>query len=415
MHKIIYMQIKIPSNLNKISKDIIFNIIANLIPVAVLQLIVLPYIANELGDEKNGQFLTVLALLHFIVPITSNSLSTARLLLNQKYQEDKITGDFNLWLSLYAVLNIGLVVIGCLFYFNKINTIDIISICLLSVVWMIKDYLLVEFRLFLTYSKILINNLFLTLGLLIGAYLFNFFSHWYIIFICGYSVAFMHAVLSTSLLREPFGKTEKFKHLSNVIIKLVAANILGMLAVNMDRLLLFPLAGGAIVSIYFSASIIGKIVTLISSPISNVFLSYFVRIKQLTMKNLYGLLILSGILGIMAYGVILLISPLLLRLLYPQWWAESLKYIYITSGISSIELIVALTTPLLLRFNGVNMQMKIQTIYFLLYAVCGLLLYFWGGLKGFAFGVMLATMSKMCLTCYYLIRKIRILNITENS
>lgn len=59
------------------------------------------------------------------------------------------------------------------------------------------------------------------------------------------------------------------------------------------------------------------------------------------------------------------------------------------------------------------MQMKIQTIYFLLYAVCGLLLYFWGGLKGFAFGVMLATMSKMCLTCYYLIRKIRILNITE--
>ena len=223
----------------------------------------------------------------------------------------------------------------------------------------------------------------------------------------------MHAVLSTSLLREPFGKTEKFKHLSNVIIKLVAANILGMLAVNMDRLLLFPLAGGAIVSIYFSASIIGKIVTLISSPISNVFLSYFVRIKQLTMKNLYGLLILSGILGIMAYGVILLISPLLLRLLYPQWWAESLKYIYITSGISSIELIVALTTPLLLRFNGVNMQMKIQTIYFLLYAVCGLLLYFWGGLKGFAFGVMLATMSKMCLTCYYLIRKIRILNITE--
>lgn len=175
------MQIKIPSNLNKISKDIIFNIIANLIPVAVLQLIVLPYIANELGDEKNGQFLTVLALLHFIVPITSNSLSTARLLLNQKYQEDKITGDFNLWLSLYAVLNIGLVVIGCLFYFNKINTIDIISICLLSVVWMIKDYLLVEFRLFLTYSKILINNLFLTLGLLIGAYLFNFFSHWYII------------------------------------------------------------------------------------------------------------------------------------------------------------------------------------------------------------------------------------------
>ena len=50
------MQIKFSSNISKISKDIIFNIIANLIPVAVLQLMVLPYIAGELGDEKNGQF-----------------------------------------------------------------------------------------------------------------------------------------------------------------------------------------------------------------------------------------------------------------------------------------------------------------------------------------------------------------------
>ena len=408
------MQIKISSNISKISKDIIFNIIANLIPVAVLQLMVLPYIANELGDERNGQFLTVLALLHFIVPITSNSLSTARLLLNQKYQENRIQGDFNLWLSLYAVSNIGLVVIGCLFYSDKVDIIDIFAICLLSVIWMIKDYLLVEFRLSLTYSKILINNIFLTLGLLIGTYAFNYLSQWYIIFICGYSVAFIHAVLSTSLLRESFNKTDEFKHLSNVILKLIAANVLGMLAVNMDRLLLFPLAGGAIVSIYFSASIVGKIVTLISSPISNVFLSYFVRIKQLTMKNLCMLLILSGVLGIMAYAIILLISPLLLKWLYPQWWTESMKYIHITSGISSIELVIALTMPLLLRFNGVNMQMKIQTIYFILYMACGLLLYYSGGVKGFALGVMLATMSKMYLICYYLIKKIRILNINSN-
>lgn len=408
------MQIKIPSNLNKVSKDIIFNIIANLIPVAVLQLIVLPYIANGLGDEKNGQFLTILALLHFIVPITSNSLSTARLLLNQKYQEDKIIGDFNLWLSLYAISNLGLVVIGCLLYFDKVDTIDIATICLLSVIWMIKDYLLVEFRLSLTYSKILINNIFLTIGLLAGTYVFTFFPKWYIIFISGYGVAFIHAVLSTSLLREPFSKTYEFKHLSNVIIKLVAANILGMLAVNMDRLLLFPLAGGVMVSIYFSASIIGKIVTLISSPISNVFLSYFVRIKQLSLRNFYRILILSAILGISAYAIIILVSPLLLKWLYPQWWIESMKYIHITSGISSIELVTALTMPILLRFNGVNVQMKLQTIYFILYLVCGLLLYQFWELKGFALGVMLATLSKMCLISYYLTKKIRQLNNIKN-
>mgnify|MGYP000184840026 FL=1 len=401
---------KYTSNFSKISKDIVFNIIANLIPAAVLQLVVLPYIARELGDESNGKFLTILALLHFIVPITSNSLSTAKLLLNQKYQEEKKCGDFNLWLSIFGISNTALVVIGCLFYFDGLYSFDIFTICLLSLIWMIKDYLLVEFRLSLTYSKILINNLFLSIGFFIGILIFNYFPQWYVIFICGYSFAIIHAILATTLLQEPIRITDNFNLLSKVIIKLAGANILGLLAVNMDRLLLFPIAGGAVVSIYFSASIIGKMMTLISSPISNVFLSYFVRIKHISLSNLHRLLIITVGLGLIAYFVILLISPFLLEWLYPLWYHESMQYIPLTSGISALELVITLTNPILLRFCGVNTQMKLQTVYFLLYLLCGLLFYQFWGLIGFATGILLATFIKMILTCYHLIKSISTIN-----
>ena len=150
--------------------------------------------------------------------------------------------------------------------------------------------------------------------------------------------------------------------------------------------------------------------TLISSPISNVFLSYFVRIKHISLSNLHRLLIITVGLGLIAYFVILLISPFLLEWLYPLWYHESMQYIPLTSGISALELVITLTNPILLRFCGVNTQMKLQTVYFLLYLLCGLLFYQFWGLIGFATGILLATFIKMILTCYHLIKSISTIN-----
>lgn len=388
-----------------ISKDIIINIIANIIPVAVLQFVALPFIGNNLGREANGLFLTILAILHLIISITSSSLSVARLLLNKEYENRKNAGDFNLYLLIYAIFNIAIVFISCFTYSASISFTDILMICMLSLMWMIKDYLLVEFRLTLTYAKILINNIILSIGLLIGIFVFRYIPQWYVIFLCGYTVAFIHAFFSTTLLREPVRKTDFFPHLSNVIIKLIAANILGILAVNLDRLLLYPLAGGTSVSIYYSASVIGKIMTLISAPVSNVFLSYFVKVDQIPIKiRRYMFLISIGI-GAIVYVIIIFISPFLLNLLYPSWCDDSLRYVPITSAIAVFELVVAVTNPIVLKSCNINYQIKLQLIYFLFYAGGGFVLYHLFGLSGFAVGGLIATIIKMIFIYIYSTKK----------
>ena len=75
-------------------KNIFLNFIKNMIsyamPVAILQFIVQPLIAGKLGEEKNGLFLTVIALNYFITSITASILLQTRLLQNEKYDKNQL-------------------------------------------------------------------------------------------------------------------------------------------------------------------------------------------------------------------------------------------------------------------------------------------------------------------------------------
>lgn len=397
-----------------VSKDVVINITANIIPVIVLQFIVLPLIGKCIGSEEYGSFLAVLAVIHLIISITSGSLSNARLLLNKKYDLGNEQGDYNFYLIIYAIITIVVVTSGYIFYSSNWSLTDILAISILSVIWMVKDYLIVEFRLSLSYHKILLNNIIMALGFLLGVWLFSFFPYWYLIFLCGYFASFVHVLIYTSLIREPITKTRFFPDLSHILYKIVIASIIGMLVINFDRLLLFPLVGGTLVSIYYSASIIGKMMSLISSPISTVFLSYFVRIDHsLSSKtlNFSFLIIMLG--GIIMYVFCVLISPYILDILYPLWSRESMQYVPITSGIAAFELIIAITNPIALRFCHINYQIKIQLIYLVIYLTCCLLLFIAFDMKGFAYGVLVATIVKMC-SIYYVIRKCSTTEVTNN-
>ena len=387
--------------LKSMSKDVVINIIANAIPVVLLQFLVHPFIANRLGAEKNGLFVTLLALLHVVVVITSSSLSSTRLLLQKEYEIRNVKGDFNIYVCICLIINTLIVVGGELFYSQEVVWQDLLMITTLSLIWMVKDYLLVEFRLRLDYRKILWNNIFLSSGFLIGLLLFVYMPHWYTIFLFVYILSFVHAVKATKLWREPVKSSIMFSKMSNTFWKIVMAQILGMLVVNFDRLVLYPLIGGALVSIYYSASVIGKMISLVSAPISNVFLSYMVRMERMSINSLNVIYKLSLGGGVIFYIICLLVSPFILELLYPLWKNDSMVYVPITSAIAVVELIVAFTNPIVMKFCHINYQVKFQFVYLLLYAIGGLGLYWGFGLMGFAIGAFCASLIKAILIYSY--------------
>lgn len=398
------MLIKSKQIVKRFSLDVAINVIANIIPVIILQLVIQPIIAKKIGVEENGLFVTMLALIHFIVPTTSAALCNSRLLFSTQNIKDK--GDFNIYLILFSLINILVIVIGSLLYIHNVTIIDILLISLLSVIWMLKDYIIVGFRINLNFTNILVNNIILSIGLLIGLFFFYYFeANWYVIFLCGYVFSFIHSVVKTNIINEPIRRTVFFSKLTKIIWAIVSANIFGMLAVNFDRLFLFPLVGGALVSIYYSASIIGKLISLISAPVSNVFLSYIIRIDSITVKKLNLLYVVVILSGVCFYIICVLVSPFLLGILYPLWAKDSIELVPITSAVAVFELIISMTNPIIMRFCEINYQIIIQLLYLLMYVIVGLLLYNYFGLLGFAFAVLIATIVKA--TLIYLVARMK--------
>lgn len=366
----------------KMIGDMLLNIVSNALPIFVLQFIVQPFIARELGADENGRYLTLMSLLHCAVMLTGTTLHMTRLLREKEYKDNKIEGDFNLILLFSSLINIGVICIGSVLI--KSSPSEVFFTALLSVIWMIKDYVIVEFRLKLTYSRLLINNLLLCVGYILGVYLFRLVPKWYIIIISGYFLSFIHLVFTTELLKEPIKKTSLFKGSVKVLLVLSLTEGMSVFMTNYDRFVLFALITGSAVSVYYSASIMGKMMSLLSAPVSNVILSYLVSIRDLSKRSYHLVWIFSVFTGVILYFVCVLISPWILRLLYPQWANDSLELIYFTCGVAMFSYMRSIASPFILKFCDIRFQWIIKGIHTVIYGICGYLsIRFWG-IKGFA-------------------------------
>lgn len=393
--------------LRKAGWDVCLNIVANLMPVICLQFIIQPSLANLLGAEHNGLYLTIISLVHFVVLITSSPLNSTRLLMDGEYKEKKLSGDFNLFLVFFSIINLFVIFSGNAFYNDKNLLLDNILVCLLSSIWMVKDYLIVQYRITLQYYQIFFNNILISSGFIVGLFCMTYFPHWQIIFIAGYGLGLSHVLLTTSLITEPLTKTSLFPEAKKKLFSLAMANILNVIAISFDRLFLYPIIGGTLVSVYYSSTVISKIMTLLSAPLSNVCLSYAVKQDKISPKLFNVVIVFSFMAGIIGYFICLKISGPLLHYLYPQWAVESLRLVPVTVGVAMFELIVTVVNPLLIRFCDIRWQIKIQASYLLLYSLLSLiLLHFWG-LFGFSIGVLFASIFKFIIIYFVGIKSFR--------
>ena len=384
-------------NKKKIILDSIFNIIASIIPIAVIQLIILPTIANKLGNYQYGIIITLISLISLFSHPFGNVLNNIRLLQNKEYEQNKIQGDFNLLLIIGICINSIVMIIGTIFYDEKITFINVAFIVIISGLNLLREYLIVTFRLTLNYNAILFNNLFLAFGYLIGFLLFMLTQYWQLIYICGYILSLLYIIKNSTLLKEKINRTILFKETSYKTIILFLSTFMGTAIIYADKLILYPLLGPNIVAVYYAATMIGKIISMGITPISGVFLSYLAKIEKLKIKNYIYIISFTGIVGVIGYFICIIFSRPVLSFLYPNLVDEAMKLIYITTASAVVSIITSVINPLILRFNNVNWQIIISTINFIMYIISTILFYNIYGLIGFCIGTLVANVVKLIL------------------
>ena len=105
----------------------------------------------------------------------------------------------------------------------------------------VKEYLLVSFRLILDFKKVLYSNFFLTIGYGLGIFIFYLINQWLYIYLLGYLTCLVYILKNTKLWKEPFKiDFNTFKIGKETSILLLSALLLRV-TTYADKIIIFPI------------------------------------------------------------------------------------------------------------------------------------------------------------------------------
>ncbi|MDU2210914.1 MAG: hypothetical protein E7E18_06605, partial [Eubacterium sp.] len=130
------------------------------------------------------------------------------------------------------------------------------------------------------------------------------------------------------------------------------------------RLVLKIFIDGTAVTVYYIASLLGKTVSLISTPLNSVIIGYLAKYKgnlNLKFMNLVTVFSLAAV----VIGTLLctIASHILIYILYPQNYHEVKQFFIIANMAQVFYFVTNVITVILLRFSKARYQLYINVVY----------------------------------------------------
>ena len=383
---------------NKMALDMILNITAAAIPVALLQIVIYPLISRHILEEEYGLMITLYSLWALISNTLGNVIFNIRLINDSNYLEHNYQGDFLRIVILYGIVN-TVIISAITIYYNQGVDHLLLSIVTANLLFL-KSYLDVGFRLKIDFLAVTISAVLVGVGFFIGTLIAIKTGVWEMIFITGYASGTFFAAVKSKLLKEGIVKTPLYSRTFNDCLKLTGASIIANSMTYADKLVLFPLMGGRTTAIYYNATILAKIVGMVTGPASGVILTYLSKKKNAS-KNLFRKMLLSGFCIVtVAYFLVIMTSRPVFLLLYPQWVEDIMIYIPVTTANECILALISLINPYVMKFCDLKWQLIINSVGVAVYFAAATVLWSRFGLMGFCFGTVIGSSTRLALIFY---------------
>ena len=273
---------------------------------------------------------------------------------------------------------------------------------LLGAATMWRYYADVEYRLKLNYKGFFVYYLVVSIGYGIGIGLFLWLKLWPLALLPGELAGIFLVYRRGAVLRKI--ETENAgqdKAVTGMVTTLFATEVISNLIVNGDRVLLNLLVNATAVTVYYQASLMGKTMTLVTTPLNSVLIGYLSRVKGGLTKKIMNLVTLACLAAVPAATLVATIgSHILIRILYPQNY-ELVSSYFIMANIAQVAFFVSgVAATVLLRFCKTGYQLYINLVYaglFIVLCVPGVLLW---QVEGLCIGMMAAGLLKLCYVLY---------------
>ena len=378
----------------KVVFDMGLNICAVSVPIAILQLAVYPFLAQSLDGEIYGLMLTVYSVWMVVSNSLGNVLNNIRLLHTKEYEDGKTAGDFKFILYRWLCLNVVLIGILTLFYLPEFRFLDFLLSILIACMILLKTYAEVGFRINLNYKAVLVNGLFQGIGFLVGAAVFYITQIWQSVFMFGFLLPLLFTLWKSCITKEPCLKTKQYKKIKRDSNLLAVATFSNSLMSYADKMVLYPLMGGHVVSVYYTATILGKIISMLSGPIASVVLSYISKWDEEKKKIFSKVLAAGGIFSLIGYGITIYVSRVVVSIFFPQWAEEVMLYLPVTTVAVVIQTLNSFLSPFILKFYDIKWQIVINIVSLSVYLGGALMLWNLWGMMGFCIGTVIGHLVK---------------------
>lgn len=384
-----------------IFSDSIFSIAALVIMNMVAQFAVYPFWASKFGSEHYGNILYLLSFVNIFSVSVGMALNYARLADSAKMETRN--GEYHVILLAMCLLGIPF----C-FFVKSFSGVDFLKgeiwvfwLLLTTTMW--RNYMDVDFRLSLNYKGYFKYYLIVSIGYLFGIMLCWKTAIWEVALLPGELFGMLYVYVQGDNLRKgPFWMSPSVKMTVKTCFIMLTTHFVMNLIFNADRFLLKALVGGTAVTIYYLSSLLGKTVSLITTPLNSVIISYLAKYKgEFTRKMFcWMLLILGAAVVVLVVGCVIA-SYILIKILYPESYEMTKEFFVISSISQVIFLTTSVLMVVLLRFAKQSYQLYINLIYAAFFLLLGIPMTTKGGIWGFSYAILIANIIRMVISVLF--------------
>ena len=336
------MEISMKEKIKALLTDSMWSIAGLMLMNVVVQFLVYPVWNNHLGSEEYGNILYLISIMNIIAISVGSACNYARM--TESATKDTWNINYNIILMASSVIVIPVMLIIVKFCGVPMTVTEAVTFLILTILTMWRFYADVEYRLHLNYKGYFLYYLFISIGYLIGIVLFKVTGMWALALIPGEIAGLIMVFAKGSV----FKKDTEFSKES----------------FNGDRLVLKIFIDGTAVTVYYIASLLGKTVSLISTPLNSVIIGYLAKYKgnlNLKFMNLVTVFSLAAV----VIGTLLctIASHILIYILYPQNYHEVKQFFIIANMAQVFYFVTNVITVILLRFSKARYQLYINVVY----------------------------------------------------
>lgn len=376
-------------------KDSLYSISGLVIANVIAQFIVYPIWAERLGDNKYGDVIFLLSLMNILAIGIGSACNYA--VMKQSVKEEARIFHYNIFMLIASLCCIPIYYIFYVFVNPDDNHLNTVLYIMLAIATMWRFYLDVEFRLKTHYQNFFWYYAIIGVGYLIGIFLFVKTGLWMFALLPGEIFGIVFVFFREKIyVRKYIKQTEPFADEIKVILILFSTNLLSQLIFNGDRILLKVFLDSGAVTDYYIASLLGKSLTLITTPLNSVIIGYLVKHNyKFDFKFMNKVTLVTFIVAILAVLLCQGASHILISLLYPQNYESVKIYFWIANAAQIFYFIGNTITVVLLRFCKNSYQLYVNLLYAIVFIVLCVFGVVFGSFTAFCFMVAIASLIRL--------------------